>query len=453
MNYTRENIPVNNEYDVIIAGGGTAGAVAGISAARMGLKTLIIERLYTLGGSQTLGLVMPLMPSHVPDDKSCSAIHSELVNKMHALGHASASTQNEGSWFDPLFMRIILEETACDSGCHMLYNTSIIDVVKENDKIKQLIVHNKGGIMAYQAKCFIDCSGDADVAYLSGVQCHSGNDEGYNQAISLRFEMSDVNIEKLGEFIRKCGQTEKEASRYPGVTSDCSDAPGLWDFICKKKDEGELTAQDIRHFQMFSVPGKPGNVNFNSPELGNSKNVIDPQFLTEKQIEAHKAIRRIAEFCKKNIPGFEKAYISEIAGLMGIRETRRIEAEYMLKCTDVWEYKKFSDGIATSNYPLDVHGATENYRKSYKDTSEEEKYYEISYRSLVPVGISNLLVAGRCLGADFLAQSTARVQHSSRAMGEACGIAAKLLIDENLSFKDVNGEKVREIMAERLAKM
>ena len=161
---------------------------------------------------------------------------------------------------------------------------------------------------------------------------------------------------------------------------------------------------------------------------------------------------RIARFVKAEIPGFENAYISSVAALPGIRESNRIKTEYWCTCGDIVSYRKFDDAILRSNYEIDVHGASAAAGGSLeynKSLPENEQFFEMPYRSIVPKGISNLLVCGRCAGFDFYAQSALRVQFCCQAMGEAAGIAAAIAIKNNLHFKDVDGVKVRKVMCSR----
>lgn len=447
MNYFKKEIPVTKEYDVVIVGGGTSGAVAAVSCGRQGLDTLIVEQYGALGGSQTLAMVSPVMPSRVPNDAICSAIHSEIVNRMVNDGQATPSGPDNGSWFNPVMLQIVLEQMVAEAGCKVLYHTVLIDAIKEENNIKAVIVHNKSGLRAIRAKRFIDCSGDADLAYLADVPTDSGDANHVNQAISLRFEMSNVDVEKFGRHLKDCGQIAE--CEVPMVSTDCSHAPKFKEFILQKHAEGMLTDLDVSHFQMFSIPGRPHDVNFNCPELGTQVNVIDAEFMSQKQMEGKIGVLRISNFVKKYVPGFENAYLCAIAPMLGIRESRRIQAVYQFTYEDVFGYRKFADGIATSNYPLDVHGNKGHMRATYIDVGEAERYYEIPYRSLVPIAVNNLIVAGRCIGVDFYAQSTIRVQHTCRAMGEAAGIAAYLSLQKGVSFADLDGSEVRNIMIER----
>ena len=156
--------------------------------------------------------------------------------------------------------------------------------------------------------------------------------------------------------------------------------------------------------------------------------------MTQKQLEGKKAIMRLRKFLRDYIPGFENAYITSIAQLVGLRESRRIEAEYMLTIEDVPTYRKFPDGIAASHYPIDVHGVDDVSLglKYQHDVPADEQYWEVPFRVMIPKTLDNALTAGRCAGMDFRAQSAARIPthlplHGVKAAGIAAAMAVKAL--------------------------
>jgi len=447
INRIQKDLPVRGKYDVVIIGGGTAGVCAAISCGREGLKTLIVEQFGSLGGTQTMAQVTPMMSSEIPSANGIYSITHQISEKMYAEGYAKGFNQTFHSWFDPQILKLVLEEMVEKSGVDVLYHANFVDVIKKGNIIEYAVIRCKDGLQAVYANSFIDCSGDADVALAVGVECNSGNEHEINQAVSLRFEMTGVKVGILSEYLNQQGQ--KIMMNYPILHTDgFGFAPGLQTFLREKMREGYLQEKDLSHFQMFTIPGKPSNIFFNCPELGMQKNVLDADFMSEKQIQGKKAIFRIANFMKKFIPGFENAYVSEIAPMLGIRETRRIEAEYVLTTDDILDYKKYEDSIAVSNYPVDVHGIPGNALKdSYKkDILPEEKYFDIPYRCLVPKGVDNLLVAGRCAGFDFISQSSVRVHFTCQSMGEAAGIACSLKNKTGVPFRELNGVLIKEKM-------
>lgn len=451
MDYSRKNLLVLEGFDVVVAGGGTAGAVAAISAGMEGLRTLLVESEGALGGTQTLGLVTPIMSSHVAGDRLSSAIDMEIRARTTARLPLEEVGAEASRRFDPTALMSLLEEMALEHEVELFYRTTVVDVVRAGSSIRSLILHNRDGLFAVSAPRFIDCTGDAEVAQLAGVPCDSGDREGWNQAVTLRFEMSGVDLGRFGDWLEGTGQ--KMMTRYPNLHWDMGSpaaSPALKQLILEECAAGHLTKQDLAHFQLFAVAGKPGAINFNCPELGRDRDVARAKSVSRKLVEGRKAIQRVANFMRRGVPGFEDACVSDVAPLLGIRESRRIHARQTLSVEDLLAYRKFPDGIAMSNYPVDVHGASEPHQAlAYAEVPIPEKYWEIPFRALVPVEIDNLLVAGRCAGFDFIAQSAARVQHSCRAMGEAAGIAARLCRDDGVSFPGLDGARVRERMRRR----
>jgi flavin-dependent dehydrogenase len=186
---------VIDNVEVLVAGGGTAGAIAAIAAARRGFKVMIVEQFSSLGGSATEGLVTPLMNTNIEGNPMCSSISDEINNRIIGLGFAAEDDSNNKGHFDPLMLKLVLEEMAAEAGVKILYYTYICDVYKEDDKIAGVIIENKGGRSAILASRVIDCTGDADVAYLCKVPMESGQiDTGKNQPMSVRYMMFRVCI-------------------------------------------------------------------------------------------------------------------------------------------------------------------------------------------------------------------------------------------------------------------
>lgn len=427
-------IPVAGEHDVIVLGGGTAGAFAGIAAARRGCKTLIVEQFGALGGSATVGLVLPLMSTHMPNYRGHCPLSAELVERLRAIG----GVEEDDYYFDCAMMKVALEEMAAESGCTLLYYTALVDVVRTENAITHIVVNNKDGLSAYAAKSFIDCTGDADLAAAAGVPYESGDHNRVNQPVSLRFEMAGIDFDRFHAYMQSLGNHTK---KYFAMNT-----AGMRAIIQKAHEDGVLTAQDACYFQAFGIPGRPDAMNFNCPELTTKENVVDTAFMTQKQIEGKQAILRLRTFLRRYIPGFENAYITEIAPLVGFRESRRIVSEYVMTIYDLLGYKKFEDGIAASHYPVDVHGVDDVSLGLQYDASvpREARYWEVPFRTLVAKGVDNLLVAGRCAGMDFRAQSAARIQPVCRSMGEAAGIAAaQAMQQDRVCFRDIDGRRVR----------
>ena len=194
------------------------------------------------------------------------------------------------------------------------------------------------------------------------------------------------------------------------------------------------------------MPGRYDSLAFNCPEIFEGVDGTNPEDLTNAQSYAKKAIMRHIKFYKKYFKGFEKSYVTDIATQVGVRESRRIKGLYYLTDEDIFLNRKFPDYIAKSNYPVDVHGYELLNKYMDMDGKDDVPYYEIPYRCLVPLGIKNLIVAGRSISASFTAESSLRIQPTVRAMGEAAGIAAAVSIEENKDFNEINGQYIHEEM-------
>lgn len=446
--YKKKCIPVKDMYDVIVVGGGTAGSTAAIAAAMEGANTLLVERNCFLGGSASGGQVTPMMHTGIPENADSSFINKMIKERLRKENYGARDPYENDGWFNPEMLKFTLEEIYLEQGGHLLYDTGFLDSIVEDGVIKGVVVHNKGGIQAASGHMVIDCTGDADVAYSAGVPCRSGDEANHeNQLSSLRFMLGNVDILKLDGYLRSIG--EPMALEYP-----LFEMASVWEWdrplvkIFKQAvEDGVLRYEDGMYFQAFSVPGMKGVLSFNCPEVQNIFDSLNPESRTGIIINAKKMIKRLYEFMKSRLPGFEDSYIASVASIPGIRESRRIVGKYVLGEKDYNDRSKFADAIARTAYPVDIHGTIDEKTLDVKPFSRGE-HYEIPFRCLVPVNVDNLLAGGRCISATFAAQSSVRIQATCRATGEAAGIAAAYCSKNRLNLKDFNGEIVRRIMIE-----
>jgi hypothetical protein len=451
----KNNLPVYCKTDIVVCGGGTAGAFAAIAAAEQGKKVLIVEQYGSIGGTATNALVTPMMKTRIDGEPQCSYIAYKVLERMHAYGGANEL----GNKFDPLILKIVLEEICVEAGVKFLYHTFIADVIKDDNRIKGIVIANKNGLQVVEADMFIDCTGDGDIGVFAGASYTKGNPEtGKCQPISLRYIVGGVDLYAVGDFfkseVERTGinvainyDVNSENGIYGAVTG-----LGKWtltDLFEQAIANGDLEPDDKFYWQAFNVPGRNDTLAFNNPEFFDYVDGTNPDDLTITQVEGRRRIYKQLQFYKKYMKGFENAYISEIAPMVGIRETRNIDTEYILTAEDLICQHKFEDAICQSNYPVDIHGRALDFSDYAKPVDDGKPYYEIPYRSLVVKGIDNLFVAGRCLGAEFLAQSSLRIQVCCRATGEAAGIAATMAIDKKVLPREVDGKEVRAEMEKR----
>ncbi len=444
-------IPVAAEVDVLVVGGGTAGVMAAIAAARHGAKTLIVEQYGFLGGTHTAALVSPVCPNYHPDGRPLTeGIGQEIFDRLAKQGRAEGrvngcyNADEDWPWFDPEALKYLLDEIVEESGAKILFNTIVSDVIRDNGSIIGVIVENKGGRSALMGRQIIDASGDADVAFRAGVPIESGRLlDRLNQPSSLRFLAGNVDFDKCCTFLRKHG-VKRPAT--PSVSyARGGGAKDLEKYFGQLLAEGLVDAEILDYFQFYSAPGRPGEISFNCPEL-RKFSATDGWDASRMQLEGRRKISKIMDFCQRYIPGFEASYIAYTAPMVGVRESRRIVGEYVLTEVDVLSGMKFPDAVARNNWPPDIHSPSDDEGLMFTQDSFSADYVEIPYRALVPLKVDNLLVTGRCISATFEAQAAVRISRTCHALGQAAGTAAAMACAEKITPRQLDGRAVRKAL-------
>ncbi len=418
---------MSRKWDLIVAGGGLAGVSAGIAAARKGLKVLIIERYGFLGGCATASLVTPMMKNNdVAGEPLNAGLYTEILDRLGRTKNSASHPDGNPGWFNPEEMKFLLDDLCIEAGIEVLFDTYIVGAEREGDKIISVNCVNKAGFEKYQADFFIDATGDADLAAFSGVKHETGE----HQAFSLRFTMENINIYQFSQWITDI-EPEMTLSSVEYIdfetvlitTAHTKENIGwkLRPYMSLAVRDGVLKPEDTEYFQVYTVPGQKNAIAFNCPRIYSSRPLdpLNPWDISYAYRQGRQQIKRLAEFCKRYLSGFEEAYISQVAPNLGIRESRRIQGKYMLTELDILERKKFANSAARSNYPFDIHSSEKDENEQFK--LNEKDYYDIPMECLIPREISNLLVAGKCLSASFKAQSSARIMPNCIAMGESAG--------------------------------
>ncbi len=437
-------------YDIVVVGGGTAGAMAAIAAAESGKDVLIVERGYALGGSATLAQVTPLMGTRIGTDIRNSYVGTRMQRLLEEDGYTSGAWRGaQKHTFSPVTLTVTLENMCDDAGVQVLYGAAFVDTIREDNRIKAVIVQTLEGLVAIETGFVIDGTGDAQVAYLCGCPYEAGDaeNEGHNQNMSLRFSVSGIDFDRVRKAIVALGgEDDPDAHVYMATVWDSCETY-LSKLFRKGLETGEITYEDGVYFQSFSSDALGrGVMYFNCPEAPDCRHTTDSKEVSRGVIDCRASAVRVHKFLCNHIDGFDGSTIIGFAQLPGIRESRRIVGEYFLTIEDYNARAKFPDAIAQSAYPVDVHGRTTTV---HPDTFKPGEFFEVPYGCLVPKGIDNLLVAGRCSSASFWAQSAIRIQLVCHALGEAAGIAAAMALDLSCAAKQVDGAAVRAEMCAR----
>ena len=442
---------VADRYDVIVAGGGVAGIAAAVSAARLGAKTLLVEKYGFLGGLGTAGLVNPFMNSSTSTGKPLVAgFFLEICDRMSGMGGML------GRAFDPEAMKFCAQELVLESGAHLLLHSTITGARVVDSDVIGVELCTKSDMREVDAKIVIDATGDADVAAMAGASYELGNPEdGMTQAMTLMFTIGGVYMGKALTYAKQ----NPDQMRFPKPSSDADvemmlesaiGIAGFYKQVEEAREKGEFPlAQDMVFF--ISLP-TPGQVVVNTTHIGGLDGTRSED-LTEAEIEGRRQAMALMKFFRKYIPGFESAYLLQTATQVGVRETRRIVGEYVFNADDVLAGSKFLDGVLRSAYPVDVHSsAGKGYIKDDDGAPvapPHGDWYEVPYRCLVPVEVDNLLVAGRCISATQEGQAAVRIMPNCMALGQAAGTAAALCVREGVTPRKLDTGLLRKQLLEQ----
>ena len=456
---SEQGIPVIRTVDLLVVGGGTAGAVAAIAAGREGLKTLVVEQFGFLGGTQTGALVTPMMPNQINGQPLNGGIDMEINLRLNGMRESGVWKDGNRGWFNPEATKFVLEKMAGEAGAEILYYTMFEDVVMDGNAVAGAVVTNKAGRQAILAERTVDASGDGDVAFRSGAVFESGDPKtGLNQPFSVRFHIGNVDLPRFAAFLRSLGRHDVMEGAE-GTEVMLIHTAMVWNkgwtlepVFRQAVSDGVLEERDGNYFQAFSMAGRPGELAFNCPRISLDIDGTDPFHLSLAQVKGREIVQRYVTFCRRYLPGCEEAYLVFTAPMVGVRESRRIRGEYYLTTDDVLGAKKFPDAVGRNNYPLDIHRDADDEKLTITRLPAGE-YHEIPYRCLVPLKVENLLVAGRCFSASFEAQSSVRIQSNCRAMGEAAAVASALSLQHGIAPRAFDGVALRRALVKRGARL
>ena len=412
-----KQIPIVEKTDVIVCGGGPAGFAAAVSAARNGASVRLIELQGCLGGVWTVGLM-----THFIDTKGKGGIMQELLDVQKYAGVIQAR------FFDPEITKLWLEKFCMDSGVVPLYHTRVVGAVTEKGRLTTIITENSSGRQAWQAKVFIDATGNGDLASLAGCGFDLGHPEsGLTQPMSLNALITGIKLKEL---------QDRRLIQMPGVSwaesknnllaevrkggADCSyDKPTLFEIR-----EDFFSLMSNHEYKVSST---------------------DTQEITYATIRARAEINNQVDALRSLGGMWKDIRIVATADQIGIRESRRIHGRYTVSKEDLINGSRFEDAVCRASFGVDVHSLDPLKNKSVEKKGFKTLPYDIPLRSLIAKDIDGLMMAGRCISGDFFAHASYRVTGNAVAMGEAAGAVAAIASENNMMPHEVKWIEAKKI--------
>lgn len=421
-----EELPVREEADLLVVGGGSAGCAAALTGARLGLRTVLVEEMPFLGGMSTGGWVGTYCGFYMKETDGrlsplVGGLPLEIADTLRKRGDAYGPVPFKDTAalpYVPFGVKRLLEELARgEERLHVRLHAKLTHALLEDGEIRGVALQTRSGRVALQARVYVDATGDADLARAAGLPTHKGDAIQYP---SMMFTMQDVDVGAALSDPRRLGEEIE------------------------------------RHFKRERLPRRGGNliptgrrgevlVAMSRVDMGGRPiDGSDDEDLSFGELEGRAQAVRLADFLKRQMPGFGEAWLADTAPRLGIRETRRIDGEYALREDDVLGTRRFDDGVGRSAWPIERHVRGGETQWTFLPPGA---WYTIPYRCLVPRGAANLLVAGRCISAEPGAFASVRVIGPCMLEGQAAGAAARLLRDRPTPARDLDIDRLRSDLA------
>jgi hypothetical protein len=419
-------VPVAAEADLVVVGGGSAGTAAAITAARAGLRTIVVDDSPFLGGMSTGGAVGTFCGFYFRERSGdlvrlvggfAAEVMDQLVPRGFAYGPVPFKTTAAVPYVPWGLKRLYDGMARAEPALRVYLHARVVRALVRDGTIDAVVAATRAGEVAFRAPYFVDASGDAALAVAAGIPTEKGD---VLQYPSMMFYMQHVDL----------------ARALPHVF--------------------ELNDLLERHFTEAGLPrrsgnliptGRPGEVLVAMSRValeGRPVDATDAVELTLGEMLGRDQAERCAEFLRTHMPGFAEAFVSDTAPRLGVRETRRIRGRYVLTEDDVLGGRHFADGVCRAAWPIELHVADGRTDWRFLD---DGLWYTLPYGSLVPAGVGNLLVAGRCLSASREAFASARVIGPCMGAGQAAALAVAVARQKSGPLPDVDVDAVRARLA------
>jgi 2-polyprenyl-6-methoxyphenol hydroxylase-like FAD-dependent oxidoreductase len=432
MGTRQVQVGVGPAYDVIVMGGGPAGTMAGIAAARAGAKTLVAEQHGFFGGSLTAMGVGPMMSFHNNSgEQVVMGLPQELIDRLVARGASPGHIEDSITYcttvtpFDSEYLKMELERMLHQAGADLLFHTQLAAVQLDGGRISELVLCNKAGLTAYAADTFVDASGDGDLAARAGVPFVMGRaEDGATQPMTMNLKVGNVETERVRRYALENPDDFWFAHGVEEGLARLERTPRLSLAGFKRAWESARASGEVdvpREYVLFFETATAGVFIVNTSRV-QGLDATDPLQLSKAEVIGREQCRQIFDFLRRHCPGFENAIRMDASAQIGVLESRHVEGLYTLTAEDLAGQRAFPDPVALGGYPIDIHSP----EKAETDSVHFSRgtTYQIPMRSLLVARPDNLVIGGRCISATHEAMAAFRVTPIAMAIGQAAGTIA-----------------------------
>ena len=376
----------NSNFDVIVAGSGSSGSTAAIAAARAGARTLLVERYGFLGGTSTAvldtfyGFYTPGTRTH----KVVGGVADDVIGALQKFGACFERPNTYGAGtgitYNSEYLKVAWERLVLDSGARILLHAWIQDVEVSESQLHSVTIATKKGLRKLTGDFFIDATGDADLCYYANTPCELAGEHEPAQTLTTTFKVANVDVA-----LRKTISKEEFHSRMAAAAQS-----GEFDLPRREGSDHLTPIPGVMATNMTRVQSFVRND-------GELQNASDPELLSCAEIEGRRQALEYLRFLKQCIPGYANSELVAFGTQIGVRETRRVQGEYRLTREDVLSAKQFDDQIGLCGAPIEEHQSGQDTKWQYLP---DGSCVGIPFRTLIPFGLENVLVAGSLLLSD-----------------------------------------------------
>ncbi|AIY41706.1 putative membrane protein [Collimonas arenae] len=429
--------------DVLVIGGGAAGVAAAVTARRQGLRVVLLERYGFCGGGAVAGLSGTVCGMYLATDRIGAkpetvvfGFAEEFCKMLEDRGGLGPPLRYGKTWtrvHDPLVWRDTADALLMAIGVQVIFHAVAIGTLLDGkERVEGVQAWTKQGPLTIRAQVTIDASGDADLVAMAGFDSFVG-DHGHVQNPTMIFRLLGVDVERF--------------------TATYGDDTIMGEAVSALIRERQSAGDNLPRSKIWLFPTtRPGELLCNCTRItGDDGRELNPLFyrdFTDAELNGRRQVSAYAEFFKKYVTGCENAFINDTGVQVGVRQTRQIEGVTKLMNNDVLAARKFSDAIARSPWPIELHSGARPKVEWIMDD-----YYEVPYSCFVPTRGEGLLVAGRCLSAEHEAVASARVTAQCFSYGHAIGHAASLAVRQKIEPRTVDPQEIREALEKNGAQL
>jgi 2-polyprenyl-6-methoxyphenol hydroxylase-like FAD-dependent oxidoreductase len=440
--------PVRYDCDVLVAGGGTAGVVAALAAARNGAKTILIDRNGFLGGTMINGAgplhsffnLYKAFPG-VEKVQVVRGIPQEIIDRMVAAGGSPGHLeQDKGGGYDSVITLIdweifkgVIFDMMEEAGVRILLHVMAVEAVREGNQVKGVIIEGKSGREAILARTVIDTSGDGDIAAKAGAKFIKQHG---TTKVGMPFGMNNVDMPRLVKFLEEHGMVNQLIHADKG----------------SKIDDIIRLGFELRKIPLFREYMEPtgiwgplgaslheNNYNYINGTSVPDVDATDTETLSRAEITLRRQVMTLSKMMKEHLPGFENAYLTWTPVCVGVRYTRVIECEHDMTLDEIVNCRRFDDEVMLYGF----HDCAPRIQ------IKNGGWYGIPYRAFIPRGVEGLLVAGRLITSIWEAHMSTRNTVSCMAQGQAVGTAAALAAKAGIVPRRVDTAKLRQVLKDQ----